>query len=204
MEHFLNNIAFLMHENAFLTYVIIYVGTILLGNLVSFSVLWLAFHGSFGPWGVPLMMGITVIADMSGDMTWYSMGKGLSGTKLGGWIEGHLPKHEIIMKYVERNAVKLIFLAKFIYSSTFPILFTVGWSNMDRKEFFKTSLKTIACWVPLMTVMCYALFSGFNVLQASSMFEHFEILFGFGLVAFIGLTYLISLIAKKYLGGEEL
>jgi membrane protein DedA with SNARE-associated domain len=199
MEHFSNTLKFLVGENALLTYAVIYVGTILLGNILSFSVFWLAFHGSFGVWGVPLMMLITYVADVSGDLSWYALGRKLSGTRFGNWIEDHLPKHKIIIKYVERNATRLVLLSKFIYSSTFVIIFTVGWSKMEFKKFFKTSLITITLWIPLMTAIIYGLTSGFDALRVISIFHHLEILFGLGLIAFIGLNFLISRIAKKYL-----
>jgi membrane protein DedA with SNARE-associated domain len=204
MEHFSNTLKFLVGENAFLTYAVIYVGTIFLGNILSFSVLWLAFHGSFGTWGIPLLMLVTYAADVSGDLSWYTLGRKLSGTMFGDWIENHLPRHKIVMKYVERNAARLVLLSKFIYSSTFVIIFTVGWSKMEFKKFFKTSLVTITLWIPLMTGIVYGLSSGFDALRVISAFHHLEILFGLGLVAFIALNFLISRIAKKYLGEDDI
>lgn len=203
MEQFWHNAQLLIAQNTLLSYIIIYVATIFLGNLMSFAALWLAYQGVFGPWGVLLIVTTTFAADVSGDLSWYCLGRGLADSRAGNWIERHFSHHEKIQGYLARHDRKLVFLSKFIYSSSFIIIFTVGWSKMEFRKFFRASLLAISSWIPFMTLVVFGLYRGFSLIRAKTFFHQFEVVFGFGLAVFIALNYMISQAVKRYLVREE-
>ena len=207
MQHLIGSIsphlASLVGNNILLAYLPVFIGTIFLGNLAAFSSLWLAFHGTFGPWGVGTTIFVLFLADVTADFLWYSLGRLLSGTKLGNFIERHLPGSTRIQKYLHKNATRMIFLSKFLYSSSFVILFSVGWARIDFKKFFRVSVIAVAVWLPFITFISFALFQSLSLVHAESMSRRLEILFLGSLVAFILLNQALKFILRIFLGKRE-
>ncbi|MDO8537031.1 MAG: VTT domain-containing protein [bacterium] len=205
MSDVFNNIGLLAGQNQFLAYFIIYIATIFLGNISAFASFWLVFRGYFGPWGIPFLILTIFLADATGDVLWYSLGRTLRDTRFGNFVKNHLPGHEKIEKRLTKSARKWIFLSKFIYSSSFPILFSVGWVRMDFKTYIKTALVAILSWLPILSLLAYGLISGLTPLQAVAIFKRFEVVFIVGLAAFIAADYLLAklfkFLFKKWWGG---
>lgn len=208
MEHLLANsfanFQVLVGENIRLAYVLIYFGTILLGNLAAFSALWVAFQGEFGRFGVPLVMGTIFLGEVTADFLWYTMGRLLSHTRFGNFIRRHIPRMEKIDAHIQRNAAKWIFLAKFLYSSNFPILFAVGWAKIDFKRYFRTSVKAIAVWVPFIIGLVYLLFSTLSLVRAQSVAKRIEVVFLIGLIMFILANYAMKAVIQRLVRKKEL
>lgn len=198
MSNFLTDIGLLAGQNQFLAYFIIYLITIFLGNISGFAGLWLAFRGFFGPWGVPLVLLTLFLSDISGDFLWYSLGRSLRDTRLGNFVKNRLPRHQKIEAGLQKNGRGWIFISKFLYASTFPIIFFVGWFRFEFRKFFKTSLLSIVCWLPVLTGLAYGLISGLTPLRAIAIFKRFELLFLVGLALFIVADYFLARLLKKF------
>lgn len=180
-------------QNLFLAYFIIYLATIFFGNVSSFVSFWVVYQGGhFGPWGIPLLIPTIFLANVTGDLFWYSLGRGTRDTRFGHWVKRHLPWHERIERALTRNGKKWIFLSKFIYASSFPVLFSVGWTNMEFKKFFRNSVLSILTWLPVLFGLAYGLASGLSPLRAVTLFRDFEFTFFVGLGLFIFLDYLLA------------
>jgi membrane protein DedA with SNARE-associated domain len=132
------------------------------------------------------------------------MGRGLSNTGLGKFIKKRLPGNDKLEGYVGKNSTKLVFLSKFIYSTTFVIIFSVGWAKMEFRRFMKTSITAILGWIPIMVGVSYGLYSSFSLIRAKSIFHQIEIFFIFGIIAFIIMDQIISWIAKRFFAKEAL
>ena len=187
-----SNIGLLASQNTFLAYFIVYLVTIFLGNLSAFAGLWLVFRGYFGIAGVPLMVGTIFLSDLSADVLWYSLGRATRGTRFGNWVKGHLPWHDKIERTIHRNGRGWLFVSKFVYGSTVPIGFSIGWATMEFKKFFRNSVFSILAWLPILLLLGYGLVSGLSPLRALAVFHNFEWVFLIGLVLFIILDYLIA------------
>ncbi len=200
MSVILTNLGLLASQNMFLAYFIIYIATIFLGNISAFAAFWVVFHGVLGFWGVPLLILTIFAADISGDLLWYSLGRALRDTRFGNFVKNHLRHHEKIERSVQKNGAGWIIMAKFLYASAFPVIFLIGWTRIKFKKFFKTSLLSVAIWLPILAGLAYGLFSGLSPLGAVSIFKHFELILLIGLVIFFVADYFIAKLARKILG----
>jgi membrane protein DedA with SNARE-associated domain len=199
-----SNAGLLASQNLFLAYFIIYVATILLGNVAAFVSFWVVFQGHFASWGIPALIATIFVADLTGDLLWYSLGRATRDTRLGNWIRKRLPSwHNKVEGAFENNGRKWIVLSKFVYASVFPIIFSAGWSKMEFKKFLRNSLISIAVWLPVLLGLTYALASGLSPLLAVSLFRHFELAFFIGLALFIFLDYLLAKFIGKILAEEN-
>ncbi|MDP2599094.1 MAG: VTT domain-containing protein [Candidatus Liptonbacteria bacterium] len=198
----LTNISLLAGQNRFLAYFIIYFATIFLGNISAFASFWIAFRGFFGPWGVPLLILTIFAADMSGDILWYSLGSTLRDTRLGNFLKNHLPRHRSLEKRVHRNSAKWVLFSKFLYASSFPVIFLVGWMRVDFKKFFKASIFSILTWVPILTILAYVLVTSLTPLNAVAVFKKFEVAFIIGIALFFALDYLVVMLVRKLFSKE--
>lgn len=198
MPAFLSDLGALASQNQTLAYLIIYIGTIFLGNISAFVSFWLVLGGALGTWGIPLLFLTLFLADLSGDSLWYGLGKGLRNTRIGHFFRNRFaPQHEKIEAALTKNGRSWIIASKFLYASSFPIIFTAGWVNFPPKKFFKTSLLSAALWLPIFGGVAYGLFAGLTPLQAFAVFKKFEITFLVGIGLFIVAEYWLAKLIKK-------
>ncbi len=200
MSAILTTLGLLASQNMFLAYFIIYIATIFLGNISAFAAFWAVFHGALGFWGVPLLIVTIFVADVSGDLLWYSLGQALRDTRFGNFVKNHLRHHEKIERAVQKNGAGWIIMSKFLYASAFPVIFLTGWAKMEFGKFIKTSLLSIAIWLPILSGLAYGLFSGLSPLRAVSIFKRFEVVLITGLVLFVVADYFIARLARKVIG----
>lgn len=191
-------------ENQFLAYFTIYAATIFLGNISAFAGLWAALRGALGPHGLPLVIVTILLAEASGDIIWYSVGRGLRDTRFGNFVRNKFAsQHEKIESSLQKSGASWIFLSKFLYASAFPVIFTVGWSGAEFKKFFKVSILSVLFWVPVLTAVSYALVSTLSPLEATDIFRRVEILFIAGLALFILIDYFLMRFLKKLFNGVK-
>lgn len=179
-------------QNVPLAYFIIYLGTIFVGNVTAFVSFWVVMKGGFGAWGVPLLIVAIFLADLSGDLLWYTLGRTLHDTRFGNWIKRRIPNYERVEAMLNKNGSALIIFAKFVYASSFPVIFSIGWTRMGFKRFIKSSVLSILIWLPILIGLAFGLVSGLSPLSAISTFKDFEWIFLIGLILFIFLDYLLA------------
>ena len=184
----------------FLAYFIIYISTIFLGNISAFAAFWIVLHGVLGFWGVPLLILTIFAANISGDLLWYSLGGALRDTRFGNFVKNHLPHHTKIERAIKRNGASWIFMAKFLYASSFPIVFSVGWARIEFRKFFRTSLLSAVILLPILTGLAYGLFAGLSPLRAVSIFKNFEVVFIMGIALFFVADYFLARLFRKIFG----
>jgi len=179
-------------HNIPLAYFVIYLGTIFVGNISAFVSFWIVTQGMFGPWGVPLLILTIFLADMSGDIAWYSLGRFTHDTRFGNWIRGHVPGYHKAEATMAKNGGILIFFAKFVYASSFPVIFALGWTRMPFRKFFKNSVLSILIWLPVLVGLSFGLVAGLSPLNAITTFKDFQLIFVIGLALFIVFDYLLA------------
>lgn len=189
--------------NPFLAYLIVYGATIILGNLAAFTALWIGLHNNFGASVLPLIILSLFLADISGDLLWYFSGRALRDTKFGNFIKERLPGHRHIERHIHRNSARWIVLSKFIYSTTFPIIFSVGWAKIEFKKFLPYSLLAIATSIPLLVLIAYGISSWLSPLEASFAFRQIERILAIGIVTFFIVRFAIGKIVKLFTDRDD-
>ncbi len=190
----------LFSQNPLLGYFFLYVGTIALGNIAAFAGLWLAFAGHLGHWGV-LWATLTIfMADISGDVLWYTLGRFISTTRLATFLKSRLPVIQKVQDKLQANGSKVIFMSKFACGLSMPILFSVGWSHYDFHKFVRVAATAITIWIPVLLVLTYGLFSGIHLAQGESAYQQIEVLFAVGLGTFLLINYGLGWAVKKLFG----
>lgn len=199
MNSLIPELGALAGQNHFLAYFIIYFATIFLGNISAFASFWIVTHGHLGTWGVPILVLVIFLSNLTGDLLWYSLGHTTRGTRFGNWIRRRLPSwHDRMEEALHKNAHKWMLLSKFIYAATFPVVFSAGWTKMSFKRFFKYSVLSALLWLPVLTGLAYGLISGLSPLSAISSLRNFEILFFIGLVVFLLADYFLAKAMGKF------
>ncbi|HUZ93019.1 MAG TPA: VTT domain-containing protein [Candidatus Paceibacterota bacterium] len=200
MSTVFTNIGLLAGQNKFLAYFIIYLVTIFFGNISAFASFWLVLRGTFGPWGVPFLILTLIASDITADLLWYSLGRTVRDTRFGNFIKKHLPHHKKIEAHIRKDSTKWVFLSKFIYLSSFPIIFLVGWMRVGFRKFSRASAASILIWIPVLSLLAYGLVSWLTPLAAVTLFKHFELEFFIGLILFIAIDYLAIAAVRKFMG----
>ncbi len=180
------------------TYIIVYVATIFAGNISAFASFWLV-RASLGGWAVPLLGATIFLAMLTGDLLWYTLGRTLRNTRLGEFLKRKLPHHEKIESHLYRNGGRWVFFAKFFYPSSFPVIFSVGWSKAPFRSFIKYSLLSIAVWVPVLLGLSYGLSTGLGPLRRIPLLGRHEVLIPFGVGVFLLVIYAVGLWVRRYL-----
>lgn len=187
----------------FLVYFGTYLSIIIIGNVVSFATLWLAFQGNVQT--VPFLgvVSLVLLADISGDQAWYWLGRSLRDTKTGAFLYNHIPRRAYVEKHIQERAERWIFLSKFIPSFTFPIIFMAGWSRVPFRKFLPYSLAAIISSAATLVLLAYVFSLGLSTLQPVAFFQSFERLFLLGILLFLVLHFLAAKLFRRVLRRRE-
>jgi membrane protein DedA with SNARE-associated domain len=110
-------------------------------------------------------------------------------------VETHIPGHAKAEALFQQKGQRWLFLSKFVLGLAPPIVFSIGWSGMEFKTFYKNSLLSILLWIPILTALSYGIVSGLSPLRATGFRKIEWVLFG-GFAIFIILDYAIAQGAK--------
>lgn len=194
----------IFQQNIFLAYFLFYLAIIFLGNVFSFIGFLLIIKLQLGLEYLFLMFMVVFLADISGDVLWFHLGKFLRDTKLGYFILNRFNKHNLkFEEIVNKNGMKWYFFAKFFYTSSI-FVFILGWSQKEFKKFIKTSLVITVFVVLVIYGLSVGIVVGLTSLaNVVKTFNKFEWLFIVGLPLFILLEFIISKIIKKILSIDK-
>jgi len=179
-------------------YTLIYIGTILFGNVVVLGAAWLAWLGNFGTWGITLTLAVVLAAHISGDMIWYWCGRLFADTGFGRWIRGRLPASEKFENFLDKNRVVLIAGGKLFATPVIPILFLAGWHHMPFRRYLRVSVISTLIWFPIILAIGFGVLSGATALGDGSVWVTLSVLVGFLVASFFVLQYVVMPRLKKY------
>jgi len=202
-------VAEVVGKNPIGAYFIIYIATVFLGNISAFVSFWIIFEANFGIIGFSFLILTVFLSDMTGDLLWYSLGRSLRGTRFGLWVETHMPGHAKAEALVQRKGRQWLFLSKFVLGFAPPVVFSIGWSGMKFKTFYRNSLLSILLWLPILMGLAYGIVSGLAPLAATD-FRRLEWVALIGFFLFVVLDYALAkgvkMLADHFLGiadGDE-
>ncbi|RJQ28648.1 hypothetical protein C4571_03215 [Candidatus Parcubacteria bacterium] len=200
MSNLFSDPALLAGQNEFFVYCAVYVATIFIGNVSAFASFWVAPILSLGPWGIPRLILAIFLGNVSGDLLWYSLGRGLRDTRIGNFVMNRIPRHhEKFEELVQKNGVRWFFMTKLLYGSVPPIVFSLGWSKASFKKFFSTSVLATLAWLPILLGIAYGLIAGLTPLRTAAFFNRFWWVFLLGLALFLTAEYFAAKLLRKTL-----
>jgi membrane protein DedA with SNARE-associated domain len=139
------------------------------------------------------------LAEMTGDLLWYSLGGLLRSTRFGLWIENHVPGHANATTKFQKKGETWLLLSRFIIGFSPLVVFSIGWSGMAFRTFYKNSLLSILMWIPVFMGLSYGIVSGLAPLAATDFKEIGWIAAG-GFLLFLILDYAIAKGVKMFAG----
>jgi len=188
-------IAVLAGRNLFETYFAIYLVTIILGNIAAFASFWVIFEAGFGVLGFLCLIIVIFLSYVTEDIACYFFGRWIRGTRFGPWAEKHVPGYAKTEIMVRQKGPHWLLISKFIVGFATLVAIAIGWSGMDFKRFYKNSILSILLWLPILTILAYAIVSGLAPLAAANLEKIGWLALG-GFVLFVILAYVISSAVK--------
>lgn len=191
---YVHDLILIASQNTLVVYLILYLLTFAIGDFSSLVGIWLATNGALN-WFI--LIPVIIVASLTGDFFYYSIGHTLYDTKTGLWIKNHLPHHQEIIDNLQKRQRRLIALSKFIPFAAPFIFFSAGWMKIHIKKVFKYDLIALALWQPILIIFGYSLAKTFDYLGAQMAFKRLELLIGLVVVAIFAFDFVISRIIEK-------
>ncbi|MCL5733699.1 MAG: VTT domain-containing protein [Patescibacteria group bacterium] len=192
--NYIHDLILIASQNAFAAYLIVFVAIFVIGDISSLAGVWLAVNGALD---IFILVPMFIVASLIGDFFYYSIGNILYDTKIGLWIEKHLPHHQEIVSTLEKRHGRLISFSKFIPFGSPPIFFMAGWIKTDIKKVLKYDLISLAMWQPILIIAGYFLAATFNFLKAQVFFRRIEILIALAVIIFFIVDVAVSRVVEK-------
>ncbi len=177
-------------------YPLIFVITIVEGPIVTVVGSFLA---SLGYFNVFIVYAVVVIADMTGDMLWYSLGY-FGRSKLinhyGHYIGITTERITKMERHFSSHAGKTIFLAKITHAIGLPFIIAAGMAKVKLKTFFSYSL-----WATLPKSLLFVFlgyYAGTSYQKINSVLKDFSIAVTMLVIAFGVLYYFRHKYLEKY------
>jgi len=142
-----------------LAYLVLFFGMFIEGEVFFLTAAIFALEGYLNWW---IILGVTFVGVILGDIAWYFLGYYSKDTRLGGWVGRKFNGYqEWLQENFETRYMRLAFLSKFLYyvNRLTPLL--AGWQKMDFKKFFRIHLIAGTAW--LLFVLVLGKFFGFII-----------------------------------------
>lgn len=155
----MSGIEYFIIANPLLTYAIIFVGMFFEGEgLIIFASVF-AWQGHLN-W---FFLILTVLSGtVAGDLLWYAGGRFLRDTRLGNWLDRRYEKHTSTLDTnIREHYGRLAILSKFMYFTTHPTIFLVGWNRFPFKKFLWITLYSTTIWA--LCVLSVGYFFGYAI-----------------------------------------
>ena len=137
-------------DNALWAFLIAYFGAIIAGNISAFVTFWIGFLANLENWRMMAFFGFVAAGEVTGDCFYFTLGRLLSGTKFGAWVERRVPGHGRAEHAIQNKSRRLLYLSKFAYGSGGMVVFSLGWTgSMPFKKFVKNSVLSIIVALPV-------------------------------------------------------
>lgn len=155
----MSGIEYFIVANPILAYTIVFLGMFIEGEgLIIFASIF-AWQGILNWW----LLTFTVIAGtITGDIVWYLGGRYLRNTRLGNWLDRRYEAHtDALDRNIREHYGRLAVLSKFMYFTTHPTIFLVGWNRFPLKKFLWITCYATTIWA--LTVLAVGYFFGYAI-----------------------------------------
>ena len=183
-----------------LAYLILFAGMFIEGEIFILTALVFAWQGLM-EWEV--IVPITFVGVILGDLAWYALGRFSKGSKIGLWAERKFPGYHDWMdvNFVGRYTRMAIF-SKFLYFVNRLTPLIAGWHKMELKRFLKIHFIAAVLWLGTMLFIGHFLGAFIELIGPHKVLRNMGYLVLGLVVVFIGGEYLLKTIFSKRLKKE--
>ncbi len=189
----LTGIEYFIIANPVLAYAIIFFGMFIEGEGIILLASIFAWQGHLR-WA---LLGAVIIAGtIVGDMAWYGLGKVLRGTRFGIWLDRKYERPgDAIEKMITEHYGRFAVLSKFLYFTTHPTVFLVGWHDYKFKKFLWITTYATIIWAVTVLIVGYIFGYAISLIGFRKIVKRIEI---FAVVLFAA-VFVAERILKKIL-----
>ncbi len=163
--HSLGHAFIVLRHYRFYEYLVIFIGTIIEGEIVLLTAGFLAYNGIVNIYAV---MAIAVLGAITGDNLWYAVGRYGGRAFIDRYGKFMLLTKERIRRageYFERHGRKTVFFSRFIFGTRIGSAALAGTFGMSRKRFICTNAFGAVTWVIITTFLGYFFGRSFHSLR---------------------------------------
>ncbi len=134
-----------------LAYLVLFLGMFIEGEVFFLTAAIFALEGFLNWW---IILVVTFVGVVLGDIVWYFLGRFSKDTRLGAWVSKKFVGYQDwLEENFETRYLRLAFMSKFLYyvNRITPLL--AGWQKMDFKKFFRVHLIAAAGWLAFVFVI---------------------------------------------------
>lgn len=177
------------------TYILIFFGIALEGDVVLFTSAFLADQGFLDP---GIIFTITLLGVFVRDLSWYEIGRRIDASdsrivararKMAAPFDNHL----------QDRLFHSLFIAKFVYGLHLAIVMRIGALKLPIKKFIQADAPATIIWITIVGGLGYLSSESVALFSAQKYLKYTEVALAGGLVAYLVLHQLISRYSKKFL-----
>lgn len=185
-------------NHPFWAYAILFGGMFIEGEAFFITIAIFALQGHLS-W--PLVLLVTFVGVILGDITWYGLGKYSRGTKLGFFLSEKFSSYH---NWMEENFInryeRVAIYSKFIYYVNRLTPLIAGWHGLEFKKFVKIHVCAALFWVGVMSLLGSLIAFIVGGAGLRWLLEHIEIVFVGSFVIFLIVEYSLKRIFSKKIG----
>lgn len=134
-----------------LAYLVLFLGMFIEGEVFFITGAVFAIEGFLNWW---ILLGVTFVGVILGDIAWYFLGRYSKETRLGDWVQKKFSGYQYwLEENFETRYARLAFISKFLYyvNRITPLL--AGWQRMEFKKFLRVHLIAGVGWLFTMFIL---------------------------------------------------
>ncbi len=156
--------------------------------IISGSLKWLDFL-------IPAFLAVVL-----SDYALYFFGKFSRDTRIGWKVYKKMKRNktaQFYSYYISQNLKKIIILTKFLVGTNFVVFFSIGWTKVKFRKFFKTHIISVTVWFTVTVIISFFLAGGLHLLKAEKIFKEAEIGIAIAIILMIGGESLLKKFLQK-------
>ncbi len=182
-----------LSEYQTLGYIIIFLGMMIEGDILLFTIGFLTHRGYFN---IDIVLLIVFLGVIIGDNIWYALGELIDG-KDNFFIRFIKRVTEPFDEHLRRRTFRTIFITKFAYGLHRPTLLRIGMLKLSFKKFIESDIIASIFWIFIVGSLGYLSSASFFLIRRYLRYTEISLLFG--LILFILISHLMRHISKKEL-----
>lgn len=188
----ISGIEFFIRDNQLITYLIIFFGMLVEGEIIILFMSIFAWQGLIS-W--PLLALLAMSGTLCGDVMWYTIGSKFKDTRFGNWLDARYEKTGawVYGNIVSRYATWSI-LSKFIYFTARPTIFLAGWHKLEFKKFLRMTTIATAIWASTILAVGYFFGYAIHIIGFKRVMHRVE----FFVIGLFASVFLIDLLLKHF------
>lgn len=182
-------------------YIVLFAGMFFEGEVFLLTAMVFAWQGLMEWW---VIIAVTFVGVMLGDLAWYGLGRYGKDTWLGRWMQRKCPAYEEWMEHhFMTHYRRMAVFSKFLYYVNRLTPLIAGWHKMDLKRFLKIHLGAAVIWLGTMLFLGHFLGVFIELIGPRSVLHRIEILVVILFVVFLVAEILLRRYFAKKIAKEN-